>query len=194
MSGGLSTQQLHWLASLRQQRAIEPSLDSRDLRRGRPDHSSTAPLALASSRSSSASLRRRGRSFLAQGWPSRGRRHCTLVRSGHGPRTPIQAGGYRPAASQAGQMTASNHTQQRLQRFPLPEGGGRVRTSSRRRPLVGRERARLAGRRVEHRAAARGRLLAHVALELLAIADADPVLISGEARFSSSRNRLCSSS
>src|SRR6516162_8313230 len=43
--------------------------------------------------------------------------------SGPGPRTPIQAGGCRPAASKAGQMTASDHAQQRSRRFPLPERG-----------------------------------------------------------------------
>ena len=37
--------------------------------------------------------------------------------------TPIQAGGCLPAASEAGQMTASDHAQQRPQRFPLPERG-----------------------------------------------------------------------
>jgi hypothetical protein len=37
--------------------------------------------------------------------------------------TPIQAGGCRPAASKAGQMTASDHAPQRPQRFPLPERG-----------------------------------------------------------------------
>ena len=34
-----------------------------------------------------------------------------------------QAGGCVPAASRAGQMTASDHAQQRPQRFPLPGGG-----------------------------------------------------------------------
>src|SRR5499433_3016253 len=34
-----------------------------------------------------------------------------------------QAGGCLPAASKAGQMTASDHAQQRPQRFPLPERG-----------------------------------------------------------------------
>jgi len=36
---------------------------------------------------------------------------------------PIQAGGCLPAASEAGQMTASDHAQQRPQRFPLPKRG-----------------------------------------------------------------------
>jgi len=36
---------------------------------------------------------------------------------------PYKAGGCLPAASKAGQMTASDHALQRSRRFPLPEGG-----------------------------------------------------------------------
>jgi len=36
---------------------------------------------------------------------------------------PYKAGGCLPAASKAGQMTASDHALQRSRRFPLPERG-----------------------------------------------------------------------
>ena len=42
---------------------------------------------------------------------------------GPGLRTPIQAGGCLPAASEAGQMTASDHAPRQAVHFPLPRGG-----------------------------------------------------------------------
>lgn len=61
-----------------------------------------------------------------RGWDNQGFPQCFKHASGD--LDPVRELPYRPAAvflaaSKAGQMTASDHAQQRSQRFPLPEGG-----------------------------------------------------------------------